>query len=55
MGILDTYGDAPKGASLAIFGSFNLLEIAIRNGNAAAKFAAGPGTPVSVVAVADRI
>ena len=55
MGILDTYGDAPKGASLATFGSFNLLEIAIRNGNAAAKFAAGPGTPVSVVAVADRI
>ncbi len=55
MGILDTYGDAPEGASLAIFGSFNLLEIAIRNGNAAAKFAAGPGTPVSVVAVADRI
>lgn len=54
MGILDTYGDAPEGASLAIFGSFNLLEIAIRNGNAAAKFAAGPGTPVSVVAVADR-
>ena len=55
MGILDTYGDAPEGASLAIFGSFNLLEIAIRNGNAAAKFAAGPGSPVSVVAVADRI
>ena len=55
MGILDTYGDAPEGASLAIFGSFNLLEIAIRNGNAAARFAAGPGTPVSVVAVADRI
>ena len=55
MGILHTYGDAPKGASLAIFGSFNLLEIAIRNGNAAARFAAGPGTPVSVVAVADRI
>jgi S-adenosylmethionine hydrolase len=55
MSILDSYGDAPKGASLAIFGSFNLLEIAIRNGNAAAKFAAGPGTPVSLVAVADRI
>ena len=55
MGILDTYGNAPEGASLAIFGSFNLLEIAIRNGNAAAKFAAGPGSPVSVVAVADRI
>ena len=55
MGILDTYGDAPEGASLATFGSFNLLEIAIRNGNAAANFAAGPGTPVSVAAVADRI
>src|SRR6202050_3576283 len=32
MSILDTYGDAPEGASLAIFGSFNLLEIAIRTG-----------------------
>jgi S-adenosylmethionine hydrolase len=54
MRILDAYGDAPKGAPLAIFGSFGLLEIAVRDGNAAAHFAAGPGSPVSLVAVAGR-
>ncbi len=43
-----TYGDAPKGAPLATFGSFGLLEIAIRNGSAAARYAAQPGMPVKV-------
>ncbi|MGA7871755.1 MAG: SAM-dependent chlorinase/fluorinase [Candidatus Binatus sp.] len=51
MRILDAYGDAPKGAPLAIFGSFGLLEVAVRDGNAAAHFAAGPGSRVSLVAV----
>ncbi len=55
MRLLDAYGDAPKGAPLAIFGSFNLLEVAIRDGNAAMHFAAGPGTPVSLVAAPGRI
>ncbi|MGA9722887.1 MAG: SAM-dependent chlorinase/fluorinase [Candidatus Binatus sp.] len=55
MRILDAYGDAPKGVPLAIFGSFSLLEVAIRDGNAAAHFAAGPGSPLSLVAVAGRI
>jgi S-adenosyl-L-methionine hydrolase (adenosine-forming) len=55
MQLLGTYGDAPKGVSLATFGSFGLLEVAIRDGNAAAHFAAGPGSPVSLVAVAGRI
>jgi S-adenosyl-L-methionine hydrolase (adenosine-forming) len=54
MRILDAYGDAPKGAPLAIFGSFGLLEVAVRDGNAAAHFAAGPGSSVSLVAVAGR-
>jgi S-adenosylmethionine hydrolase len=54
MGLLDAYGDAPKGVPLAIFGSFNLLEVAIRDGNAATHFAAGPGTPVSLVAASGR-
>jgi S-adenosyl-L-methionine hydrolase (adenosine-forming) len=44
----DAYGDAPKGAPLAIFGSFGLLEVSIRDGNAAAHFAAGPGSSVSL-------
>ncbi|HZC46253.1 MAG TPA: SAM-dependent chlorinase/fluorinase [Candidatus Acidoferrum sp.] len=54
MSILDTYGDAPKGDPLAIFGSFGLLEVAIRDGNAAAHFAAGPRTPVSLIASTGR-
>jgi len=44
----------PKGAPLAIFGSFGLLEVAVRDGNAAAHFAAGPGSSVSLVAAAGR-
>jgi S-adenosyl-L-methionine hydrolase (adenosine-forming) len=55
MGILDAYGDAPKGAPLAIFGSFGLLEVAIRDGNAAMHFVAGPGTSVSLTARTGRI
>jgi S-adenosyl-L-methionine hydrolase (adenosine-forming) len=54
MRILDAYGDAPKGVPLAIFGSFSLLEVAIRDGNAAMHFAAGPGTPVSLIAAPGR-
>jgi S-adenosyl-L-methionine hydrolase (adenosine-forming) len=50
MRLLEAYGDAPKGAPLAIFGSFGLLEVAIRDGNAAMHFAAGPGTSVSLTA-----
>jgi S-adenosylmethionine hydrolase len=46
--ILEAYGHAPKGAPLATFGSFGLLEIAVRDGNAAAHFAARPGTSVLV-------
>src|ERR1700733_10639033 len=54
MRLLEAYGDAPKGAPLAIFGSFGLLEVAIRDGNAAIHFAAGPGSSVSLVTHAGR-
>ncbi|MGB9380635.1 SAM hydrolase/SAM-dependent halogenase family protein [Candidatus Binatus sp.] len=54
MRILNAYGDAPKGVPLAIFGSFGLLEVAIRDGNAAIHFAAGPGSSVSLVTRAGR-
>ena len=54
MRLLDAYGDAPKGAPLAIFGSFGLLEVAVRDGSAAAHFAAGPGASVSLAAAAGR-
>jgi S-adenosyl-L-methionine hydrolase (adenosine-forming) len=49
MRILTAYADAPRGAPLALFGSFGLLEVAVRDGNAAAHFAAGPGTSLSLV------
>ncbi len=54
MRLLDAYGYAPKGVPLATFGSFGLLEVAIRDGNAAIHFAAGPGSSVSLVTRADR-
>lgn len=54
MRLLDAYGDAPKGVPLAIFGSFGLLEVAIRDGNAAIHFAAGPGSSLSLVALEGR-
>ncbi len=54
MRLLEAYGDAPKGVPLAIFGSFGLLEVAVRDGNAAAHFAAGPGSLVSLFAATRR-
>ena len=42
------YAEAPLSAPLAIFGSFDLLEIAVRDGNAAKHFKAGLGVPVSI-------
>jgi len=41
--IRNAYGDVPAGAPLATFGSFDLLEVAIRDGSAAEYFAAGMG------------
>jgi len=48
-GPLNAYAAVPAGTALAIVGSWGLIEIAVRNGNAAQTFAAGPGTPVTVV------
>lgn len=46
--ILAAYGHARPGAALATFGSFDLLEVAIRDGDASAHFGAMPGTPVTI-------
>lgn len=43
-----TYGDVPSGAPLALFGSFEMLEVAVRDGNAAQMFVARPGTQIRV-------
>jgi S-adenosylmethionine hydrolase len=42
------YAEAPPSAPLAIFGSFDLLEIAVRNGNAARHFNATLGAPILI-------
>jgi len=49
-GPLAAYADVEEGAPLALIGSWSMLEIAIRNGDAAAKLKAGPGTQVTVKA-----
>jgi S-adenosylmethionine hydrolase len=46
--IRETYGAVRKGVPLATFGSFGLLEIAVRDGSAARRFAAGPGAVVTI-------
>ncbi|HEX3982531.1 MAG TPA: SAM-dependent chlorinase/fluorinase [Acidisoma sp.] len=46
--ILSAYGDAALGAPLATVGSFDLLEIAVRDGSAAAHFGATLGIAVTV-------
>jgi S-adenosylmethionine hydrolase len=49
-----TYAEAPPGSPLAMFGSFDLLEIAVRDGNAAMHFGVGLGTRVSLRAAATK-
>jgi len=43
-----TYADAAPGEALALIGSCDSLEIAVRDGDAARELGAGPGTPVEV-------
>lgn len=43
-----TYGDAPPGGLLALVNSFDVVEIACREGNAAATLQVGRGEPVRV-------
>ena len=46
MKILDTYGEARPGAILATFGSFEFLEIAVRDASAATRLGCGVGATV---------
>jgi S-adenosyl-L-methionine hydrolase (adenosine-forming) len=48
-GPVPAYTSVTEGTPLSIVGSWGMLEIAVRGGNAAARLAAGPGTPVAVV------
>ena len=49
--ILKAYGEARPGSSLATFGSFEMLEVAVRDGSAAERFASATGAPVVIRAV----
>ncbi|MGQ9522072.1 MAG: SAM hydrolase/SAM-dependent halogenase family protein [Anaerolineae bacterium] len=48
-GIRRTYGEAAMGEPLALVGSNGFLEIAVRQGSAAAALGAGPGAPVTLL------
>ena len=48
-GPVTAYAAVSEGTALAMVGSWGMLEVAVRNGNASQMFAAGPGTPVTVV------
>ncbi len=47
-GIVRTYGDVPEGRTLALFGSYGGLEIAVRGGDAAKAWELERGMPVEV-------
>lgn len=49
MEIFKAYGDVPSDAALATFGSFELLEIAVRDGSAASFFKSGAAAAVTVM------
>ena len=44
-----TYAAVSSGAAVGVIGSWGVLEVAVRDGNAAARFGAGVATPISVV------
>jgi S-adenosylmethionine hydrolase len=46
--VVRTYGDAPRGTLVALVGSQDAIEAAVVEGNAAARLAAGVGTPVTI-------
>ena len=48
IGIYKAYGDAPRRAPLATFGSFEMLEAAVRDGSAEEYFGAGAGARITV-------
>jgi S-adenosylmethionine hydrolase len=50
--LVGTYADLPRGAAGALIGSSNRLEVAVREGSAAAVLKARRGTPVAVSSTA---
>lgn len=52
--LVGTYADLPRGAAGALIGSSNRLEVAVREGSAAALLKARRGTPVAVSPTSTR-
>ena len=52
--LVGTYADLPRGGAGALIGSSNRLEVAVREGSAAAVLKARRGTPVAVSPTASR-
>lgn len=52
--LVGTYADLPRGAAGALIGSSNRLEVAVREGSAAAVLKARRGTPVAVSPTSSR-
>jgi hypothetical protein len=48
VGLSDTYCDVAPGEALAVFGSYNLLELAVREGSAAERTGVGEGAEIRV-------
>jgi hypothetical protein len=46
--VLDTYADGAPGEPFGLFGSFGVLELALREGHAASELAIAQGTPVEL-------
>jgi S-adenosylmethionine hydrolase len=53
--LVGTYADLPRGGAGALIGSTNRLEVAVREGSAAAVLKARRGTPVAVSPTASRV
>jgi hypothetical protein len=54
LAVLRTYGDVARGQALSLVGSSGFVEIAVREGSAARRFALQPGTRVTLHADAPR-
>jgi len=49
-GLSECYGDASRGLAVALFGSYSVLEIAVRDGNASSSLGVGRGDTVKIEA-----
>jgi S-adenosyl-L-methionine hydrolase (adenosine-forming) len=52
-GLATTYSEVPEGSPLAVIGSGERLEIAVRGGHAGVRLGLGPGDPVEIAVAAD--